>query len=124
MEERAGKINKVCDKIRAELEKRNDKNKYLLPILTTYVKRQPQELKQVLDRIRDMQKQEKAVAQVSRIVPPHLNPKTMKRDIDENAVKFGAKEALEYVSWLVNPNKLFDEALQTYDLELVTLVAT
>lgn len=61
---------------------------------------------------------------VSRVVPPHLNPKTMKKDIDENAIKFGSKQALEYVSWLVNPNKLFDEALQTYDLELVTLVAT
>ena len=36
----------------------------------------------------------------------------------------GAKEALEYVSWLVNPNKLFDVALTTYDFELVTLVAT
>lgn len=44
----------ICDGIRAELEKRNDKNTYLLPILTTYVKRQPQQLKQVLDRIREM----------------------------------------------------------------------
>lgn len=36
----------------------------------------------------------------------------------------GAKEALEYVSWLVNPNKLYDVALTTYDFDLVTLVAT
>lgn len=50
------------------------------------------------------------------MVPPHLHVKEEKH--------FGAKEALEYVSWLVNPNKLFDEALKTYDLELVTLVAT
>ena len=48
----------------------------------------------------------------------------MKRDIDPAAVKLGAKEALEYVSWLVNPDKLFDVALTTYDFELVTLVAT
>ena len=48
----------------------------------------------------------------------------MKRDIDENAIKLGSKEALEYVSWLVNPNKLFDVALTTYDFELVTLVAS
>jgi hypothetical protein len=48
----------------------------------------------------------------------------MKRDIDPDAVKLGAKEALEYVSWLVNPDKLFDVALTTYDFELVTLVAT
>ena len=48
----------------------------------------------------------------------------MKKDIDPTAIKLGSKEALEYVSWLVNPNKLFDVALTTYDFELVTLVAT
>ena len=60
----------------------------------------------------------------AKVVPPHLNPATMKRDVDPNAVKIGSKEALEYVSWLVNPNKLFDVALTTYNIDLVTLVAT
>jgi hypothetical protein len=41
-----------------------------------------------------------------------------------NKIKLGGKEALEYLSWIVNPNKLFDVALQTYDFELVTLVAS
>lgn len=53
-----------------------------------------------------------------------MNPETMKRDVDPEALKLGAKEALEYVSWLVQPNILFDVALTTYDFELVTLVAT
>jgi len=48
----------------------------------------------------------------------------MKRDIDPKSVKLGSKEALEYVSWLVNPNRLYDVALTTYDFDLVTLVAT
>lgn len=48
----------------------------------------------------------------------------MKRDIDPNSLKLGSKEALEYVSWLVNPDRLFNIALTTYDFELVTLVAT
>ena len=74
--------------------------------------------------IRDMQNEEKNLNQTSRIIPPHLNPATMKKDIDPASVKLGAKEALEYVSWLVNPNILFDVALTTYDFELVTLVAT
>jgi len=39
-------------------------------------------------------------------------------------LKLGSKEALEYVSWLVNPDKLFNIALTTYDFDLVTLVAT
>lgn len=60
----------------------------------------------------------------SRVIPPHLNPVTLKKDIDENSIKLGSKEALEYVSWLVNANKLFDVALTTYDFELVTLVAS
>ena len=71
-----------------------------------------------------MQNEEKNLNQTSRIIPPHLNPVTMKKDIDPASVKLGAKEALEYVSWLVNPNILFDVALTTYDFELVTLVAT
>ena len=48
----------------------------------------------------------------------------MKKDIDPDALKIGSKEALEYVSWLVNPNRLFDVALTTYNFDLVTLVAT
>jgi elongator complex protein 1 len=48
----------------------------------------------------------------------------MKKDIDPSSVKLGSKEALEFVSWLVNPNRLFDVALTTYDFELVTLVAS
>jgi len=48
----------------------------------------------------------------------------LKKDIDENSIKLGSKEALEYVSWLVNANKLFDVALTTYDFDLVTLVAS
>jgi hypothetical protein len=58
------------------------------------------------------------------VIPPHLNPQTMTRDIDPNSVKLGSKEALEFVSWLVNPNRLFDVALTTYDFDLVTLVAS
>lgn len=71
-----------------------------------------------------MQKEESDLNLTSRVIPPHLNPTTMKKDIDANSIKLGSKEALEYVSWLVNPNKLFDVALTTYDFDLVTLVAT
>ena len=42
------KINKVCDALRQELELANKDNCYMLPILTTYIKKDPQELKQVL----------------------------------------------------------------------------
>ena len=78
----------------------------------------------MLALIQDMQQKEQELNQVTRVVPPHLNKQTLKRDIDPNSIKSGSKEALEYVSWLVNPNKLFDVALTTYDLDLVTLVAS
>lgn len=96
----------------------------MLPILTTYIKKDPQELKQVLSLIQKMQRDEHELNLTARVVPPHLNPVTLKKDIDSSSIKLGSKEALEYVSWLVNPNRLFDVALTTYDFELVTLVAT
>lgn len=102
----------------------NTENFYLLPILTTYIKKEPQELKQVLSKIQEMQRSEAEMNQTARVVPPHLNPATMKRDIDPSSLKIGSKEALEYVSWLVSANRLFDVALTTYNFDLVTLVAT
>ena len=71
-----------------------------------------------------MQQKEKELNQTARVIPPHLNPVTMKKDVDPDSIKMGAKDALQYVSWLVNPNILYDVALTTYDFELVTLVAT
>ena len=71
-----------------------------------------------------MQKKEEEENKLRRIVPPHLNPETMRKDIDPKSLKLGSHEALEYVSWLVKPDRLFDVALTTYDFDLVTLVAT
>ena len=45
------KVNKICDSVKDQLVGLNQDNKYLLPILTTYIKKQPQELKQVLKLI-------------------------------------------------------------------------
>jgi len=92
--------------------------------LTTFIKKEPQELKQALSKIQEMQRHEEAHNLMAKVVPPHLNPATMKKDIDPNAIKLGSKEALEYVSWLVHPNRLFDVAMTTYDFDLVTLVAS
>jgi len=42
----------------------------------------------------------------------------MKKDIDPKSLALGSKEALEYVSWLVKPDLLYDVALTTYDFDL------
>lgn len=78
----------------------------------------------MLSRIQDMRRVETEKNLTAKVVPPHLNPATMRRDVDPKAITLGSKEALEYVSWLVNPNRLFDVALTTYDIDMVTLVAT
>jgi|TARA_B110000285_G_C14758293_1_gene438416 hypothetical protein len=88
------KINNICEALKDEFLKRNEDSFYLLPILTVYVKKQPQELKQVLELIRVMQQEEKNLNQTSRVVPPHLNPVTLKKDIDPKSLKQGAKDAL------------------------------
>lgn len=51
-------------------------------------------------------------------IPPHLtegNKKHHKRNL--------AEKMLEFVCWISEPNKIYDVALGTYDLELVSLVA-
>jgi len=54
-EQVSGKVNQICEAVKNELVRRDHDNAFLLPILTVYVKKQPQELKQVLSLIRSMQ---------------------------------------------------------------------
>ena len=70
-------------------------------------------------RIQQMQQLEQERNLHSRVLPPHLDPTTLKREDPEeaSAIKLGSKEALEYVSWLVNANRLFDVALTTFDFD-------
>ena len=51
-------------------------NHYLLPILTTYVKKSPQELKAVLKLIKKMRDDEEASECKKKQIPPHLNPQS------------------------------------------------
>jgi elongator complex protein 1 len=114
------KINEVCDLMRQELEGREDKNELMLPMLTTYVKKSPQELIEALYLVKTLKLKEKDVKR--KIIPPHLNPDTMKKEKKDKIIYY--EEALEYICWLVDANKLYNVALQTYDFDLVTMVAT
>jgi len=114
------KINEICDLMRDELVKLNDDKEYTLPILTTYVKKTPQQLIEALYLVKDLKVSEKNVER--KVIPPHLNPETMKKEKKEKRVYY--EDALEYICWLVDANKLYNVALQTYDFDLVTMVAT
>lgn len=92
------KICTVCDALRVSLIN-EDENKYLLSILTTYVKKTKPELEQALQLIKKLRDRGNKM--------PHIT----------------AEEALKYLLFLVDVNELYDVALGTYNFDLVMMVA-
>jgi elongator complex protein 1 len=70
----ADKINSICDLMRNEISSLNENNEMLLPILTTYIKKTPQELAQVLLVIKKLKEGERGERRAP--LPPHLNQET------------------------------------------------
>lgn len=63
-------------------------------------------------------------------LPPHLNPETGKTFkyysipiIRKKVSETKWDQALEFVCWLADANKIYEVALGTYDFDLVKLVA-
>jgi elongator complex protein 1 len=92
--------------MREILNARNTDNCYLLAIMTTYVK--TDQLAEVLTLIQSLMGEPKPPK------APHLKQKL---------TKLYAEDALKYVCWLVDADKLFDLALSVYDFKLVLMVA-
>ncbi|XP_052279525.1 putative elongator complex protein 1 isoform X1 [Dreissena polymorpha] len=92
------KVNTICDAVRKALIG-IDENKYLLSILTTYVRKSKPELEQALQLVKKLR------ACTNEL--PHIS----------------AEEALRYLLFLVDVNELYDIALGTYDFDLVLMVA-
>ncbi|KAI5477208.1 elongator complex protein 1 [Pseudohyphozyma bogoriensis] len=88
------KVNKVCDLLRAELEKR-DTFHYANSVLTAYVRKQPPDYESALKVLADLKAQDAA----------------------------RAEDAVKYIIFLSDANKLFDLALGMYDFSLVIMVA-
>ena len=88
------KVNLVCEAMRKQLEL-IDFDKYLLPILATYV--------------RDGKKLEQALAVI----------KKLKDDVKKKMVDDG----LKFLATMVDINALFNVSLGTYDLQMVVMVA-
>ncbi len=91
--ETSNKVNEICDSMRASMDKL-DSNKYLHPILLTYIKKSIPETDNALKRI-------KGIENIT---------------IRDNAIKF--------LSYMININTLFDEALGTYDSEIFLMIAS
>ncbi|KAK3610232.1 hypothetical protein CHS0354_022286 [Potamilus streckersoni] len=92
------KIDTICNAFRVALCAQ-DENKYLLSILTTYVKKSTPQLGEALQLIKAL------------------------RESNIKAQYVSAEEALTYLLFLVDVNELYDVAMGTYDFDLVLMVA-
>lgn len=103
------KVNNVCDTLRAEMERRNLPERYLLPILTTLVCKTPADIESALRLVQGLRTRE-------------LEATGESRSTNASASSTSEK-ALKYLVFLVDVNHLFDIALGMYDFDLVLLVA-
>jgi elongator complex protein 1 len=94
------KINLICNALRDVFQTLNP-NKYLLPILTTYVTKNPQEIEAALKLVQGL--------------------KNAGNEAKSDALT--AEKALKYLIFLVDVNKLYDIALGMYDFDLMMMVA-
>lgn len=97
------KIIKVCDLVRHNLNNRNDKDRKILPIITTFVKK---------NKVEEL---EKALLIIKKI---------KSKETEGSKLPVGSDEALKYLLYMVDVTRLFDVALGMYDFDLALLIAT
>lgn len=88
--------------MRDAMLRRQDADHYLLPVLTSYVQKQSdKDLADALIKVKTVKEAERRNGQL----------------------EISADEALKYLLYLVDVNRLYDVALGLYDFDLVMLVA-
>ncbi|XP_046966489.1 putative elongator complex protein 1 [Vanessa cardui] len=96
------KVQFICDLVRLHLTKASDSANRVLPLLTTFVKKNTvNDLEEALILIKELKNKESGGTKL---------PVT-------------SDEALKYLLYMVNVDNLFDVALGMYDFDLVLLVA-
>ena len=101
-----GKTNLLADKIRDYLDSKTQ----ILSVLTSYVVKTPPELETALNWVQSIiAKEPKKLVR-----PPHEH---------ESIPHSTSDDALKFLSWLVNPDKLYNVALSMYDLQLTSTLA-
>lgn len=96
------KVQGICDIVRENLLKRSDTDNKVLPILTTFVKK---------NNVMDLER--------ALLIVKELKLK----ECDGLKLPVTSDEALKYLLYMVDVNQLFDVALGMYDFDLVLLVA-
>lgn len=94
----SNKIDAVCTAVREAMMKVNQE-KFLLPILTSYVKMTKSQMDVALRRVQEL------------------------KDTKDNKHIVSAEEGLRHLLYIADVNELFDVALGTYDFDLVMMVA-
>ena len=107
-------MTKYCDAIREELEKR-DLTKYVNSVLTAYVVKKPADYEASLSLLHRLKGQ---LGESSCFTTLNLRHSTI-IDIDQDLVE----EAVKYIIFLVDADRLFNTALGMYDFSLVLLIA-
>ncbi|CAG4944114.1 unnamed protein product [Parnassius apollo] len=100
--ENTKKVEKICDVIQTCINKRIDRDQKILPLLTTYIKK---------NTIEDL---ESALLLIKQIKIEET--KSLKLPV-------GSDEAIKFLLYMVNVDQLFNVALGMYDFDLVLLVA-
>jgi len=95
-------VQVVCDAVRHAMLCQKNADRYLLPVLTSYVQKQTdKDLADALIKVKAVREAE--------------------REIGQQVVS--ADEAMKYLLYLVDVNRLYDVALGLYDFDLVMFVA-
>nr|XP_053646300.1 putative elongator complex protein 1 isoform X1 [Cherax quadricarinatus]XP_053646301.1 putative elongator complex protein 1 isoform X1 [Cherax quadricarinatus] len=97
-QELSSKIDVVCNAVR-EAMIALDEEKFLLPILTSYIKMTSCQMEVALKKIQNMREQ------------------------TDKKFKVSAEEGLKHLLYIADVNELYDVALGTYDFDLVMMVA-
>lgn len=118
--------NFFCEIIQKAL-KSLDYEKYILAYLSTFTKQEPPDYDSILSVIKQRREEEqqgefKFKKLKKKLIPPHLNPQTGKK-FQKSKALLSSVEITKFICWLVNANQLYNIALQTYDLDIVTLIA-
>lgn len=101
----ANKIDGICEILRNVMQKRNDADNLMQPILISFVKNQQRQgLEDALRKVKQLKVLEDS------------------RQLHGSAVS--AFEALKYLLLFINIDKLYDVALGMYDLDLVMFIAS
>lgn len=104
-------IAKICNAIRVELEKK-DRRKYINTILTAHVVKDPPDYESGLAELL-------ALRGMYIISSPKLYTHVRSPESDPSVVE----EAVKYIIFLVDAERLFNIALGMYDFSLVLMVA-